>query len=98
MRAIRLAVAHSNMMLSSDSFETGTGSSNSIPSVNESPRTERARPIPRTTRSSAVSRAAAADWKGRASGHKPGSTFAFATPRCRCECESELKMGIPVQT
>jgi hypothetical protein len=32
----RLAVANSNMMLSSDSLETGTGGSNSLPSADQS--------------------------------------------------------------
>ena len=35
-RAIRLVVASSNSLLSSDSLETGTGSSNSLLSANES--------------------------------------------------------------
>jgi hypothetical protein len=36
-RAIRLVVASSNSLLSSDSLETGTGSSNSLLSANQSP-------------------------------------------------------------
>jgi hypothetical protein len=36
MRATRLSVANFNTTLSSDSFDTGTGSSNSFPSANES--------------------------------------------------------------
>ena len=39
-RAIRLVVASSNSLLSPDSLETGTGSSNSLPSANESLRTD----------------------------------------------------------
>jgi hypothetical protein len=35
-QAIRLAVANSNMMRSSDSLQTGTDGSNSLPSANES--------------------------------------------------------------
>jgi hypothetical protein len=38
-RAIRLSVANLNMMLWSDSLETGTGSSNPLRSANESLRT-----------------------------------------------------------
>jgi len=36
MRATRLSVANYNTTLSSDSLETGTGSSNSLPSATES--------------------------------------------------------------
>jgi hypothetical protein len=39
-RAIRLSVANYNTTLSSDSLDTGTGSSNSLPSANESLRTD----------------------------------------------------------
>jgi hypothetical protein len=39
-RAIRLAAANSNLMLLSDGLETGTVSSNSLPSANESLRTD----------------------------------------------------------
>jgi hypothetical protein len=40
MRATRLSVANYNTTLSSDSLETGTGSSNSLRSANESLRTD----------------------------------------------------------
>jgi hypothetical protein len=39
-KATRLSVANYNMTLSSESLETGTGSSNPLPSANESLRTD----------------------------------------------------------